>query len=736
MARLAEKGTQAVIVMTADPDGAGPDTPLKTELRGLVRAHGIRLIGPGSIGVQAPWLGLNASAIKSWPKAGNLALLSQSGSVAASVEWASRHGIGFSHVVTTGDGLDVGLADLLDYFAGDMRTSAVLMYVRSVSNGQAFLSAARATARIKPVIAIKPRDSASTRFDGLPDVCGDAIYDAAFQRSGMLRVDDVGEWFDAVESLGYGKRPTGDTLAILSNGGSLGQLAAVPLAAQGRLMNLCADTAAALSKVVPKRWQVGNPLDLGRDATADRYAKALQAVLADPERCAALVIYAPSLLATPQAVARAVADVAKQESRPVIACWMGQSDATVRSIFAEARVPLYDTPEKAARAFLHLVNYRQNQQALMELPSARSFGGGAAERRDGATLLTRDEEETPEILRAYGIVVRAIMNEEPEIEGRDGLAIMAAYGFATPAAGGAAALERLPIAISVADDPAFGRVIQISGAGRHAIALPPLNPALCERQVAEILGPIQSTIGCAVDAALVQQVLVRLGDLLVALPELEALEIPWLGLDGRRLVVPEVRMRVAAHELGKPHLAIRPYPHQLEERTTLKSGRGVLIRPLRPEDEVYYRDMLAHVAPHDLFLRFCSRFGGEANSIPRDLLAKLIHIDYDRDMTFIALAPGEGDRLEALGVVDALAFADRSEAEYSIMLRSDLKGTGLGKLLMERIIAYCRAQKFGKVVGMVLKNNQPMRNLCRRLGFICTSEPDDDMVTLTLPLES
>lgn len=144
--------------------------------------------------------------------------------------------------------------------------------------------------------------------------------------------------------------------------------------------------------------------------------------------------------------------------------------------------------------------------------------------------------------------------------------------------------------------------------------------------------------------------------------------------------------------------------------------------------------MLVQVSPGDLFLRFCSRFGGDANTIPRDLLAKLVLIDYDHDMSFIAIASGEGGRHELLGVVDALASTDRAEAEYSIILRSDLKGTGLGKAMMMKIIRYCRSQEYAKIVGMVRRDNQPMRGLCTRLGFSSRTDPDDDMVTVTLPL--
>ena len=234
--QLAARGTGAAVVLTADPEGKQPSTRFKAALADAGRAHGLgcsRVLGPGSLGVQAPALGLNASLIPAWPAPGNLALVSQSGSVAVSVvEWAKRHGIGFSHVVSTGDGCDIELGDLLDYLAGDMRTRAVLLHVRSVRDGPFFLSAARALARIKPVIAIRPRDLAAPPMDVVPAISPDSVYGAAFRRSGVLRVDDIGELFDAVESLGYGKRHSCEQLAVLGNGAGLGQHAATSLLAE------------------------------------------------------------------------------------------------------------------------------------------------------------------------------------------------------------------------------------------------------------------------------------------------------------------------------------------------------------------------------------------------------------------------------------------------------------------------------------------------------------------------
>lgn len=796
VAELAERGTRAAVVLTADPDGRRCGTPFKTALDLACRSHGLRLLGPGSFGVQAPGLGLNASLIPAWPPAGNLALVSQSGPVAVSVvAWAKRHGIGFSHVITTGDAGDLDLADLLDHLAGDMRTRAVLLYVRTVRDGQSFLSAARALARIKPLIAIRPRDLAAPVANGDPVVAPDAVYDAAFHRSGMLRVNDTGEWFDAVESLGAGKRHACATLAIVCNGGELGLHAAEPLVTEGKLAVLHPATEAALAEIVPSRLGVGNPVDLGHEADPARYVRALKALFADPHGPAVLTICAPSLFASPLAVAQAVAEVAKHSPRPLIACWMGQDDADLHAVFAAAAVPLYDTPETAARAFLHLVNYGLNQQALSELPAVRTAGRSSATDR----LRLHDEAETPEMLCAYGRLVRAIMDDRPVLDEAESLAVLQAHGFETldarvavgvdaaetaalelglpvelraavPTVVGAASATRrradslealrraasalaadaatsplvlqrvanglraLPLSLAIADHPAFGRVILLSCVGNSRVLLPPLNPALCEGAVGEILATLRAAGAPAPDAPTLQDVLLRLSDIVVALPELVALHCPSLLVGEGRIVLHDVRLRVAEHRPGRPHLAIRPYPQHLEERIALRTGRPVLLRPLRPEDDADYADMLAHVTPRDLFLRFCSRFGGEANSIPRELLARLVLIDYQRDMSFIAFSAGEGGRAEALGVVDARASADCAEAEFSILLRWNIKGTGLGRALMEKIIGYCRVQEFGKIVGLVLRDNQPMRGLCTRLGFRTRIDPDDNMVTMTLPL--
>lgn len=711
LVRLGERGTRAAIVMANDPDGRHDGTPFKTALRQVARSQGIRVLGPGSSGIKAPLLGLDASGLGAKTGAGKLALVSQSNSVAAGVvDWAASHGIGFSTVVTTGDGADLDLPDLLDYLSADTRTRAVLLYLHRIADGRAFLSAARALSRIKPILVLRPRD--------LGDPRQDQIHDAAFRRAGMLPVADTGEWFDAVESLGYGKFPVVDKLAIAGNGRGPGQLAAAIIAAEGRL-------AVPAEATLAKLGAAGNPIDLGRAADPARYLAAMQALVTDPGIGSILAIHSPSALAPSEAVARAVAEAAKKTQRQVIACWLGRGvDDAIHQIFAEASVPLFDTPEKAARAFLHLVRYREGQNALMEIPSARPS------RRDQAEqgLLLHDEGETRAVLKAYGTIARHVMMDEPEMGPEDSLALLAAYGFTT----GAEGADRLPLAVSVTHDAVFGRVIAVEAAGRRAVALPPLNMALAKPVIAEILPGLAAATGRAIPGDTLAALLVQISDLLVELPEVTGLSLPGLGLTEGEVVLSQAAIRVEEAGSHVSRLSITPYPHQLEERLTLRDGRSVLVRPIRPEDEPLYRDMLEKVRPDDLFLRFCTRFGSE--TVPPELLAKLIQIDYGRDMSFIALVEGEGAKPEALGVVDSMGMSDRTEVEFSIVLRSDLKGAGLGKALMEKIIGYARSHGAEKIVGVILRNNQGMRGLCTRLGFSVKADPDDDMVSVSLDL--
>jgi len=795
---LGKRGTRAAIVMTRarEPSKAGA---LRVKLAEVARPFGLRLLGPGSDGIQVPGARLNASWMSARADPGNVGLISQSGSLIAGIlPWAQSRSIGFSHVISQGEGMDVVLGDLLDYVATDGQTHALLLYLKTLYDTRKFLSAARALARIKPVIAIKPHlggGETGIVFPGgqvLPGVDPDAVHDVALQRAGLLRVRDIDELFDAAETLTHGRRPSGENLAILCNGAGPGEMALGTLGESGgKVAPLTDGTRAKLAPLAPLAGH-GEVVDLGRDATPKTYGEAAAILLADPTANALLVMHTPGPLAPDEACAEAVVDAARRSQRLVLACWVGSAPGSAsQRRFTEAGIPDYLTPEKATRAFLHLVRYQRNQYLLHQTPATAMPDTAAAQARERARGLVEaalaegrrwlHEEETFQLLSCYGIpaaparlassaeeavqvarelgfpvTIRHSMRPPgtpPELRSDDAVREHAETLFANPGAVLAGmpeprvavhALRRRPDALTlmagIATDPLFGRVLHLGAGGMQksssegaALALPPLNMALAEEMVSRtrIADMVTQTFNrSGLDARTLPALLVRLSSIAVDLPEITLLQINPLLADRDGVVAEEARLAIEPVQPGRPALAIRPYPGELEETLTLKDGSAVTARPVRPEDEPAFTELLARLSPEDLYDRFA-----RAGPVPREVALDMIHIDYDREMTFVAARKAEGGESGIVGAVECVTSADNREAEYSIFVRSDLKRQGLGRALMEKMIRYCRQRGTEVLYGMVLKSNIAMLSLDFKLGFQpdlapagVTGEPMEKMV--------
>ncbi len=376
---LGARGTRAVVVITAGfgSGDLGPDgKPLSQALLQATQPFGTRIIGPNCLGILAPTLRLNAGFSHLASNPGGLAFVAQSGAIVTVVQdWAEPRGYGFSHLVSLGDMLDVDFGDMLDYLANDPRTDAILLYVEGIKHSRKFMSAARAAARMKPVVAVKGgRFEAGMRAAASHTGAAagaDAVYDAAFRRSGVLRVYTLEELFGAVETLALAKRHRGNRLAILTNGGGLGVLAADALAeAKGRLADLAPATVSALGEILPGTWSGGNPVDIIGDAPGSRYEAALRVLLEDPGVDAILVINCPTAVIKREEAAQAVANVAAaRRGKTLLASWVGAATiAEAGKIFSEAQIPSYATPEAAIRGFMQLVEYGVRQDILLETP--------------------------------------------------------------------------------------------------------------------------------------------------------------------------------------------------------------------------------------------------------------------------------------------------------------------------------------------------------------------------------
>jgi len=417
---LGEKGTRAAVVITA---GLTRGNGLRQAMLDAAKPHLFRVIGPNTVGLIVPPAKLNASFAHMNPQAGNVAVLSQSGAIATSlIDWAADEGIGFSHIVSLGDMADVDVSDYLDLLAGDAGTSAILLYLESIPNARKFMSAARAAARLKPVIAVKAgrheaaAKAATTHTGALSG--SDKVVAAALLRAGILRVRGLGELFDAAETVGRFPKLERSRVGIITNGGGAGVLAVDTLAdLDAELAELSPETIAKLDTALPANWSRANPVDIIGDAPAERYDAAITAVADDPETDVLLVMNCPTGLSSPAETAQAVAKLAQDGTiadKPVLTCWLGEKTAREgRRIFQNAGIASFQTPAAAAAAVSYLSDWSKAQKALMRVPSGRGedvdgdhdavldiFRHAASE---GRRMLT--EPEAKAVIKAYGIPV-------------------------------------------------------------------------------------------------------------------------------------------------------------------------------------------------------------------------------------------------------------------------------------------------------------------------------------------
>jgi acetyltransferase len=778
--------------------------------------YGMRLIGPNCLGIMMPGANLNASFSAHMPAAGNLALISQSGAIAAGmVDWAAQRAVGFSGIVSIGDQLDVDIADLLDYFAMDKSTQAILLYIEAIKDARKFMSAARAAARIKPVVVVKSgrmaqgAKAAATHTGALAG--SDAVYDAAFQRAGMLRVSDLRELFDCAETLGRLKSPPGKRLAILTNGGGIGVLAVDRLAELG---GIPAEIAPAvrdkLDAVLPPTWSRSNPIDIIGDADPARYAAALEVLLADPGNDAVLVMNVQTAIARADDIAATVTEVVQKyrsqhqdPAKPVLAVWVGAEQEIV-DLLSRAGIPNYPTEDDAVRGFMHLVRHREIVEALAQVPPAMpsdfvpdieaarmlvdaaladgrqwldpieiirlfeiydiatvpTFAAADAEQAaahasalfvQGATvvlkIMSRDIVHKSDV---GGVVLNLTSTDAVRTATADILARAKALRPEARIAGVMVqAMVLRPKAreliLGLADDPTFGTVVLFGHGGTaveiindKALALPPLDlqlaRSLIERtRISRLLRGYRDVPGAKEDA--VAMVLVKLSRMAADIPEIRGLDINPLLADEAGVLAVDARVAVGRVERkfggsGPANFAVRPYPSQWQRHIEVKDGWRIFVRPIRPEDEPLIHDLLRHVTSHDLRLRFF----GPMKEFSHEFIARLTQLDYARAMAFVALDEATG---EIVGVVRIHSDSIYETGEYAILLRSDLKGRGLGWALMQLIIEYARSEGLKAIWGDVLAENTVMLEMCRSLGFDVKPDPvEHDIYCVRLALRA
>ncbi|MCE9613117.1 MAG: GNAT family N-acetyltransferase [Lentisphaerae bacterium] len=416
-----QAGVGAMVIISAGFMEAGEEGQrLFAQALESARRYGMRILGPNCLGFIKPSIKLNASFANKMALPGKLAFISQSGALCTSIlDWAVHNKVGFSHFVSIGSMGDIGFHDLIDYFGSDSETSSILIYMESLSNAKRFMSAARAFARTKPIIVLKVgRSSAGAKaaMSHTGSLTGDdSIFDAAFKRAGIIRVNTIWELFNCAQTLATQPRPRSNRLAIVTNAGGPGVIATDRLMQLGgQLATVSDSTLTSLNKVLPAAWSHNNPVDVLGDADPVRYKEAVDLCLKDEATDGVLVVLTPQAMTLPAEIAQEIVSLPKQPGKTLLASWMGADDvARGQEVLLNAGIPVFETPEQAVTCFMHMVQYSRNLELLHETPESTpsEFVPKTQANRDiiakvvaeGRTSLT--ETEAKEFISNYDIPV-------------------------------------------------------------------------------------------------------------------------------------------------------------------------------------------------------------------------------------------------------------------------------------------------------------------------------------------
>jgi acetyltransferase len=718
----------AAILSGAPMATPADDRRWRRELVANARASGVRILGPASFGVIRTSQGLNATLGAATALPGRLTLLSQSGAlVGALLDFAHSAGIGFASVAALGAGSDVDISELLEFALSDGETEGIVLYIETVPDSRRFMSALRAAARTKPVIVLKSGRHGAAASPGAPSP--DRVFDAALKRAGTVRVATYAQLFGAARILALGRFPGGNRLAIVTNGRGPGLLAADRAAEVGvALASFSQRTVAALKGLSPSGSKRANPLDLQGDASPERFAAALRALLGDANVDAAVVLHVTTPAAGPVDSARAVAAEAEGATKPVLAAWLGAVDrAEASAALEKGGIANFYTPENAVEAFSFLAAYRKNQKWLLEVappqPEFAAVDLAAVERIRRRTRRSAGKplpaRQARALLSAFGITVLPMAAPGAPRRART---MTRSIG----AAGGTA------VAIGVHRDAVFGSVIALGLAKSRdepGVMLPPLNRRLAADLVASVCGVMPAPERDALIA-----LLLKVSTLVCALPWVIELELgPVLAVAGDAImvgarVVADPKRHVLAH--GYRHMAIHPYPAELETTVTLRDGSRLRVRPIRPEDATAEIAFVASLSDESRYLRFMHHL----HELTPQMLARFTQVDYDRELALVALGGKPRDE-KIVGVARYVANPDRESAEFAIVVADAWQGRGLGRALMQKLIASAKRRGFCRLVGAILGINASMQKLVGALGFRLRTDPDDpEQVTAELDL--
>jgi acetyltransferase len=795
-------GVKAAVILCGGFAEAGPRGALyERHMLEAARRHRIRLLGPNCLGIMRPDLGLNATFAHASAIKGSIGLISQSGALCAAIlDWAKPNNVGFSAVVSLGSSCDIDFGEVLEYMISDPRTDSIFLYVEGIRDARRFMSALRAAARVKPVLLMKvgrhPDVSHAVLSHSGAQMGDDAVFDAALRRAGVIRLYNMGQLFAAANALFSHFRPRGNRLAIITNGGGPGVMAADRCADLGIPLARFSDgTMAKLTEALPAGWSQGNPIDILGDADTERYRKAVQIALEGPNVDGVLVMLTPQAMTDPLDVAKAIIEVEATADKPLVTCWMGEElVGPGRTLFEEAGIPTFRTPEPAVELFSHISAYYENQKLLMQAPGSLShlnppsiesarlvIETALTERRKvlnemeskallaafripiAQTVVARSATEAMVLAEEIGLPVVMKIDSPSIIHKSDSggvrlnLASLAAVRTAyqeiletvrknrPDAQINGVAIEPMilkrhgrELMVGVRQDPVFGPVISFGEGGNRveadkarAVALPPLNPYLARdlirtSSVATLLGEFRNMPIVNMDA--LELVLLRVSEMVCELPWIRTLEINPLIVDENGVVAVDARItveNVAPSADRYSHMAIHPYPGHLIHTWTVPDGKAITIRPIKPEDADLEVEFVRNLSAETKYFRFMNTL----RELPPAMVARLTQIDYDREMAFVATIPQDDKEVE-IGVCRYAVNPDGESCEFAIVVADEWQHRGLARKLMGVLIETARNKGLNYMNGVFLANNERMLKFVQGLGFVLSSDPEDNSVKL------
>jgi acetyltransferase len=770
----------------------------------------MRIIGPNCLGVMNPLYGLNATFASGIALKGNIAFISQSGALCTAVlDWSYKEKIGFSSFVSVGSMADVGWGDLIDYLGNDPHTKSILIYMESIGNARAFLSAARQVALNKPIILIKAgttSESAKAASSHTGALSGsDEVFTAALKRVGVLRVDTISELFSMAEILAKQPLPKGPNLTIITNAGGPGVIATDALVKNGgKLTPISNAMKEELNTFLPQEWSHNNPIDILGDASKERYEKTLQTVAKDEATNGIMVILTPQYMTDATGIAEKLKQFGLIENKPILASWMGSSVVQKGiEVLTEAQIPHFSYPDEACKAFAYMWRYSKALDALYETPVSFVSKGVSKKAKEIAHVqkiiaearknnhLILSEHQAKEILKAFHIPV---VTTEVAKTKEEAIQIAEKLGFPVVVklyshiithktdVGGvkinlqtvdevknafdeiqknaekahAGSFEGVSVQnfVKMTDgyelilgssiDPQFGPVVLFGMGGQlvevykdSALALPPLTSTLAQNlmEKTKIYNALRGVRGRkSVNLRKLQEILVNFSNLLVEFPEISECDINPLAATPDQIIALDARIVLHDPKIPQeklPKVAIRPYPQQYVEEWKLKNQKMLTIRPIRPEDEPYMAQFFKHLSEKSVLERYFQVLSYDELTKHERLIGVCFN-DYDRE---IALVCENEEEKKIIAVARFFKIPSTQNASFSILIQDEYHHQGLGTYLVKKLMQIAKEEKIEHLIATMRKENQEMKKICEKNGFVLKQEKNTPYIVATKVIE-